>query len=171
VRAARGPWPPPAYGIRYELPAPLGYAYRWCTDYDPGDGRRSGEKYERRILRRDRRGTLFEDTWWERDGWRWRRTEVELHPPDGWVAHSTGNVRDARITYRLRELPNGHTELDLRMLRRPSVWRPQQPAKATFERGLRRMWGSLARSLASEYARSRGGTPPPKSRSPPRRRK
>ena len=153
MRGANGPWPAPVYEIRIELPAPLDSAYRWCTDYRSDDGRRAGEGYERRVLRRTRRTVLFEDTWWERDGWRWRRTEVELHPPDRWVAHSTGNVRDARITYRLHELPSGHTQLELRMLRRPSVWHPEQPRKAAFESYLRSMWGSLARALASERAK------------------
>ncbi|HEV2449847.1 MAG TPA: hypothetical protein VGU43_05515 [Thermoplasmata archaeon] len=165
----RGPWPAPEYRIHYELPAPIGFAYRWCTDYRTDDGRRAGEPYQRKVIRRDRRSVLFEDLWWEPDGWRWRRTEVSLRPPNGWVAHSTGNIRDAEITYRLRPLPNGHSELDLRMRRRPSVWHPTQPRKAPFERDLRRLWRSLARALGREYAKTSRARAPT-SRGAPRRR-
>lgn len=170
MHVVRGPWPSPEYRIQYELPAPVGFAYRWCTDYRTDDGRRAGEPYQRKIVRRDRRGVLFEDLWWESDGWRWRRTEVRLHPPNRWVAYSTGNIRDAEITYRLRPLPNGHSELDLRMKRRPSVWHPAQPRKAPFERDLRRLWRSLSRSLGVEYAQAARRRSSPAGRAKPRPR-
>lgn len=147
-------WPPPRYRIRVEFAAPLPFVFRWCTDYGPEDGALAGETYERRVLRRGHREILFEDLWWEKDGWRWRRTRVTLLPPDRWHADSTGNVRDARIGYRLTELPGRRTRLDLEMRRRPTSLHPKQPSRSVLEAELRELWAHYARALNRDFRRS-----------------
>lgn len=147
-------WPPPVYEITAEFRAPIGYVFRWCTDYRTDDARRDGERYERRILARSSRRVVFEDLWSERDGWRWRRYDVSLFPPRRWRADTVGNVRDATIDYRLYALPDGGTRLRLRMRRRPGPRLARQPPKAELEAELVRLWGRLGRSLESDYRRS-----------------
>ena len=151
-------WPPPVYRILVDFNAPLPYVFRWCTDYRSDDAVRARESYDRRILRRTRNEVLFEDLWWERDGWRWRRTQVRLHPPDRWHADSIGNIRDASIDYRLTELPEGRTRLELRMRRRPAVGRPGQPARGPFEKELRQLWSHFRRAMMRDYRRVRANT-------------
>ena len=147
-------WPPPVYRARMNFRAPLSFVYRWCTDYRPDDSRLIGEEFERRILTRTRRHVLFEDLWWEPDGWRWRRSDVALQPPGLWVAESLGNVRDAHIEYRLTALPDDRTRLDLTKRRRPSRRVPRQPPKAELEKELDEMWRDYARSLERDYRKS-----------------
>ncbi|MGD0250264.1 MAG: hypothetical protein ABSB97_05185 [Thermoplasmata archaeon] len=148
-------WPPPEYRIRTDFRAPLAYVFRWCTDYRPDDSHLIGEEYERRILERTPRRVVFEDLWWEPEGWRWRRSEVALRPPAYWHADSVGNVRDASIDYQLKELPDGGTRLELRMRRRPGPRSKRQPAKRELENDLRKMWRGFAKALETDYRRSR----------------
>ncbi|MCI4358796.1 MAG: hypothetical protein L3J99_07240 [Thermoplasmata archaeon] len=150
-------WPPPVYRMSVEFAAPIRFVFRWCTDYQPGDDRRSGDRFERRILSRSARRVLYEDLWWERDGWRWRRNDVTLQPPDRWSSDSIGNVREAQIEYRLTPLAGGRTRLNLRMLRRPTRRVKRQPPKRELEEELIEMWGKYRRSLEADYRRSRPG--------------
>lgn len=158
-RPARGPamplWPPPLYQIRATFRVPLPFAYRWCTDYRPQDSKLAGEHYERRIILRSARRVLFEDLWWESDGWRWRRYDVTLHPPNRWSADSVGNVRDAAIQYRLTALAPEKTALDLTLRRRPGARGGRQPSKAAMEAELRSLWSNFGRELEADYRRSK----------------
>lgn len=140
-------WPPPRYRITVEFEAPLPFVFRWCTDYRTDDAKRAGETYDRRILRRTRHEVLYEDLWWAKDGWRWRRTRVRLRPPDRWHADSVGNIRDARIDYRLTQLPQERTRLTLEMRRRPAPGRGRQPSRRALESELRSLWGRYRRAL------------------------
>ena len=147
-------WPPPTYRFRTEFPVPLDYAYRWCTDYQPDDGARSKETYERRVIRRTARTVVYEDLWWEKDGWRWRRYRVALHPPDRWTAEGWGNVRDVNAAYVLSELPGNRTRLDLTLRRRPHALRPSQPTPAAMQKDLGTMWGNFGVSMVRDYRSS-----------------
>ena len=133
---------------------PLPFAYRWCTDYRPEDGRLSGEGFERRVLRRSRRRVVLEDLWWEADGWRWRRNEVTLSPPDRWSTDSPGNVRVAHLDYRLTPVTERSCFLDLVMRRRPGARDPRQPSKQELERELETLWGHYRRAMEREYRHS-----------------
>lgn len=150
-------WPAPEYRSRTEFRAPVPFVFRWCTDYRPGDDRLAGETYERRVISRTARRVVYEDLWWGHDGWRWRRNEVSLHPPNRWHARSIGNIRDADLDYRLTALPGERTRLDLRMRRRPGVRQPRQPAKRELEAELRRLWENYRRALESDYRKARPG--------------
>jgi hypothetical protein len=147
-------FPPPIYEMSVEFRAPLSYVYRWCTNYTPKDARLAGDDYERRIISRSPRRVLFEDLWWEPDGWRWRRSDVSLKPPALWVAVSMGNVREARIEYRLSAVSKLRTRLDIRMRRRPGLRAPRQPPKRELEAEINQMWRKFARSLETDYRRT-----------------
>jgi hypothetical protein len=144
-------WPPPVYRIQTEFDVPFEFAYRWCTDFQPDDSRRSKESYERRILERTARRVLYEDLWEEGKGWGWRRNVVTLMPPDHWHADSYGTFRTGSIDYRLGALPGDRCSFELVMRRRPSEAFPKQPAKGPFEADLRKMWRNFGRAMAQEY--------------------
>jgi hypothetical protein len=148
-------WPPPRYQIQAVFHAPLDFVYHWCTDYGSEDARLAGEEYERRVLHRSSRRVVFEDLWWEPDGWRWRRSDVALRPPDRWEALSLGNVRVARIEYHLSPLSGNRTRLELRMRRKPGVRQGKQAPKKAMERELRRMWRHFGKALEEDYRHSR----------------
>ena len=150
-------WPPPQYHITVDFDVPLSFAYRWCTDFQPDDSALAGEHFDRRILRRSRNEVLFEDLWWERDGWFWRRNRVALHPPDSWHVDSVGNFRDSTLDYHLTELPGGQTRFDLRLRRRPVPGRGRQLVRATLEAELRWRWRRYAREMVRDYHRSAKG--------------
>jgi hypothetical protein len=137
--------------MRASFRAPLGFVFRWCTDYRSDDAVRAGELYERRVIERGPRRVVLEDLWWEPDGWRWRRSEVTLRPPNRWSVDSVGNLRDAHIEYVLTERSRERTELDIRMLRRPGSRQKRQPPKRKFEAEVTRMWRHLSASLESDY--------------------
>jgi hypothetical protein len=152
-------WPPPVYDMEAEFDAPLPFVYRWCTDYSAQDGALSGDGYERRVIQRSKRRVVFEDLWWESDGWRWRRYDVTLLPPRGWRAESIGNVRDLESVYRLTELPDERTHLFLRVRRRPGPRSNGQPTKKAFENEVESMWKILGKNLEKDYRASRRRRP------------
>lgn len=129
--------------------------FRWCTDYRAKDGAITGEGYARRVLSRSPTQVVYEDLWWEKDGWRWRRYRVRLTPPDRWHAESTANYRDMTIDYRLVDLPDRRTRLDLRIRRRPTALYPHQPTKSEMTADLTRAWDRYARQLERDYRASR----------------
>lgn len=163
------PWPSPVYRFAVEFDVPLSFAFRWCTDYRPDDARLHGERYDRRILRRSSASVLYEDLWWEPDGWRWRRNVVALHPPNFWHCDSFGSVRDASLDYRLTALPGDRCRLTLIMRRRPSSSRPQQPSARAMEEDLRGMWNGYARAMLQDFRARRSPARAPRRRAAPRR--
>ena len=142
------------YEIRATFAAPVPYVFRWCTDYSGEDGRLAGERYARRLLARSRRQVLFEDLEETPRGWVWKRTRVELDPPDHWHADSDGNYRYFCLDYRLRSLPDGNTELTLRGDRRATSLGGRNPPRASLQRELEELWQRLGRSLEREYRAS-----------------
>jgi hypothetical protein len=155
--------------IRIEFRAPLSFVYRQCTEYRPWDPGETDGRFERRILARSPNHITYEDLWWKPDGWRWRRAEVELHPPDRWCVVSIGNYRWARTTFRLVELPNRRTRLELQMVHQPGVRGSEQPSRQTLGRTLKRTWGKISESVETDYRRSRDRLDPPVSPSRSRR--
>ncbi|MGI0133101.1 MAG: hypothetical protein ACREDK_08480 [Thermoplasmata archaeon] len=152
-------WPSPAYAVAIDFRVPIAFAYAWCTDYRPYDGRLLGTPYERWVLRRDARSVVFEDLGKAVDHWWWRRTTVALQPPDRWTADSIGNVREARLEYRLTPLSEERTRFALTMHRRPTGVHPRQPPKKELESELRQMWSRYGKAMERDYRRSR----PPRS--------
>ena len=137
--------------IRTTIHAPLPFVFRWCTDYSAEDGRLAQERYTRRLLERGPRQVLFEDLEETPRGWVWKRTHVDLHPPDHWHAESEGNYRYYRLDYRLQARPDGSTELLLRGERRATALGGRNPSRARLQRELRALWARLGRALEREY--------------------
>jgi len=142
------------YEVEATLRAPLGFVYRWCTDFTPEDSHFSGERYVRRILRRSPRAVVFEDLYESRRGWTWIRRVVRLSPPDHWRADSVGSDRAISVEYRLSRIASDRTQLTIRARRRPYGIGTRNPSKSTWEGSVGANWERFGRALEREYKRS-----------------
>jgi hypothetical protein len=147
--------PKTVYETRQVFHAPLAFAFRWCTDYQADDSKRSGESFRRKVLERTAKKVEFEDLDERPNGWVWRHTIVTLHPPGRWTAHSVGNFRTFEIEYRLKASPDGTTAFHLRGVRRSTAFGGKNPPKAKLERELDVMWGNYGKALDRDYRASR----------------
>jgi hypothetical protein len=147
-------WPGPVYKVQADFRAPLDFAYRWCTDYDPGDAALEKEEYRRRVLQRSPRQVVYEDLEDTKDGWMWARHTVRLLPPNHWISNSVGSHREYLLDYRLSKLPNGKTRLTLTGHRRPAGVGGKNPSKAQWERNVRKLWSNFGRALERDYQKS-----------------
>jgi|SRR5580693_3826100 hypothetical protein len=148
-------WPGPRYEVRATFQAPLGFVYRWCTNYTPKDSRISGEGYDRRILQRSSRTVVLEDLYDTREGWIWLRRVIRLSPPARWHAESIGNDRMISVDYRLSKLPGNRTRLTIRARRRPYGIGTKNPSKSTWEHSVGANWVEFGRALEREHKRNR----------------
>lgn len=135
--------------------APLPFVYRWCTTYTSRDGRYSGERYERRVLRRSLQRVEFEDLYDTAAGWIWIHREVSLHPPTRWHAESIGSDRALSVDYRLTKLPDDGTALTIRATRRPYGIGRKNPPNSKWESDVAKHWKGFARALERDYQRLR----------------
>ena len=148
--------PGPEFRIKVAFRVPMDYAFAWCTDYTPDDGRLEGEKYERRIIERSARCVVFEDLEDTKEGWLWNRDVVTLRPPNRWHMDGIASRADVTADYVLTNLPNGRTQLDLRWRRRPRISGLKQPTKAQREASTLVAWKRFGAAMERDYRRGRG---------------
>jgi hypothetical protein len=146
-------WPGPSYEVRATFRAPLGFVYRWCTDYTPKDARYERDEYDRRILHRSPREVIYEDLYSTKQGWVWSRHVVRLFPPNRWHSDSVGSHRAASLDYRLSRLPGNRTQLTLKAHRRPYGIGAKNPPKSQWERYVAKSWKNFGQALEQEYKR------------------
>ena len=148
------------YRITAKFCVPRSFAFRWCTDYQPDDGRYGGEDrsigLQRRILRRDRHRVVFENLYNIGKGWGWERHVVTLHPPDRWHSEGVGNYQQSILDYELVELPDGRTGFVMRWRSRP-IGRSigPRPSKSSIERYVARLWHDRAHAMERDFRTGR----------------
>jgi hypothetical protein len=129
---------------------PLDFAFRWCTDFTPEDAALEGESYQRRVIERTPRRVIFEDLEETPSGWVWARDVITLRPPNRWHMESVGSHRNVTADYRLTELPDGRTQLEL-------VWWRQHHAPGKRVPVARRQaetggaWKKFAAAMEMDY--------------------
>jgi hypothetical protein len=148
-------WVGPEFHIRVRFRAPIDYVFAWCTDYTPQDAGLEGETYTRKIIERTPRQVIFEDLEETKTGWDWGRDVVTLRPPNRWDMVGVGNHRDVKANYRLKTLPDGQTELDLRWRRRPIGPDASKLTKAQREASSLRAWKMFGAALERDYRAGR----------------
>jgi hypothetical protein len=158
-------WVGPEYHIRVTFRAPIDYVFAWCTDYTPKDAQLEGESYTRKVIERTKDQVIFEDLEETRTGWDWGRDVVTLRPPNRWHMEGVGKHRDVEADYRLKTLPEGRTELDLRWRRRPIGPEAAKLTKAQREASSLRAWKKFGAALERDYLAGRR----PADANPPRR--
>ncbi len=145
--------PSRTYSVRATFRAPLGFAFRWCTDYSERDPGLHRGDYERRVVERRARRVVFEDLYPLPRGWSWSRGTSWLEPPDRWHAEEVGNLRTWSIDYRLIALAPDITELRIRGRRTPTAIGPSNPPRSALEREITDMWRQFGRALEKDYRR------------------
>jgi hypothetical protein len=148
-------WPKTEYHIATVLRVPLGFAFRWCTDFRPDDARREGEAYERKILERVARRVVYEDLEPTPTGWRWARHVVTLRPPNRWHSDSVGNYRDASLDYKLTSLGPKRTRFELTWKRRVSALGGRPPSRRSIEKSTLAAWRQFAKAIEADYRKTR----------------
>ena len=153
--SARRKLPGPEYVTRVVFDAPLEFAFRWCTDYGPGDPGLEGGGYYRQVIERSRNRVIYEDLQPNRRGWEWARYEVTLLPPAGWDMDSIGTQRHAVGDYRLTRRPDGRTAFELRYRREPSLRPFRRVPKSERDPEDHATWRGFGRALERDYRASR----------------
>lgn len=143
------------YEVRCKFEAPLPFVYRWCTDYEPTDGRTSGEGYARRILRRSSRRVVLEDLYDTKKGWIWIHRDVRLSPPDRWHADSVGSDRALSVDYRLSDLSEHSTLMTIHARRWTYGIGTSNPPKRSWEGSVQASWTKYGRALERDYREGR----------------
>ena len=151
ARRTRNGWVGPEYRTRVTFRVPLDFAFRWCTDYSPDDGKLEGESYQRKVISRTRRRVVFEDLEGSKDGWVWSRDVVRLRPPNRWHMDGVGNQRDVTADYLLTTLSDGRTQLEIRWRRRPKTPGASTLTKAQREASMLRSWKLFAAAMERDY--------------------
>jgi len=154
-RSTAQAWGGPEFRVSVSFRVPLDFAFAWCTDYTPDDGKLEGESYRRKIIERTPRRVVFEDLEETKTGWVWSRDVVVLHPPDRWHMDGVGNRRDVMADYVLSRLPGERTRLDLRWRRRPKDPSAAKLTKAQREADGLRAWKRFAVAMERDYGRGR----------------
>lgn len=154
--SGRSRYPPPEYRVEATFRAPLEYVFRWCTDFGPSDAKLEGEKYTRKVISRDEREVIFEDLQAApTGGWRWSRQVVHLDPPRAWHMDGFGSHRKIHADYRLSELGDGRTRLELRARRAPSILPFHRIPRSEWEPEVTTMWQRFSRALERDFRQSR----------------
>jgi len=156
--ATSGRGPSQTFHVATVLPAPLEFAYGWCTDFRPDDARREKDSYERRILSRTARRVVFENlTDDAHGGWWWARFVVDLRPPNRWHAESVGSHRTLSLDYELTARGPDRTRFDLRWRRWPTAIGPRRLSRKAEERATTLAWRNFAAALGADFRASRRG--------------
>lgn len=109
----------PRYGplkVRRQVPYPMDPAYRWLTDFDEFDHQRStGYLRERRVLDAPKGQAKVEDRVHLLGKERVLTQEVDLQPPDRWVARFVaGDLEGTEAVHELVAAPDGGCVLNVR---------------------------------------------------------
>lgn len=109
----------PSYGpveIRRHVPFPMDPAYRWLTDFDEFDHQRStGYLRDRRVLDAPKGRARLEDRIRLLGEERRQTLEVDLRPPDRWIATvGEGAFQGSEIDHELAAGPEGGSILRVR---------------------------------------------------------
>ncbi len=132
--------------------APLGFVYRWCTDYREDDNRITGSKSRRRILERTKERVIY--AYGEKGAKSVGAANiVTLHPPNRWHVDSISEDRDSTGDYRLTKLKSTSTRLDIlfRTKRKSSA----APSKSKFLEHLGEIWSKYISALERDYKRQK----------------
>lgn len=150
------PWK--RYRVSVEFDVPLAFAYRWCTDYTPEDGKYGGEDktlhLQRRIIEKRGRRVVFENLYDEGKGWGWERHVVTLFPPRRWHCEGKGNHHESVLDYTLTALPRDRTRFNMRWRSRPvGPTAGRRPSAAVVEGYVAQLWRRRAKFLERDYRR------------------
>ena len=147
---------PRRFHVSVVFPVPPSFAYAWCTDYTPEDGKYAGEDRSigltRRIVQRTRRRVIFENLYNVGNGWGWERHTVRLSPPDRWHSDGIGSFHESHLDYRLSEPPGDQTKFDMSWTSSPMPWHEGgRTPREVVENYVVKLWQRRAKPMSREY--------------------
>ncbi len=143
------------YQIEQVFQVPLDFAFRWCTDYTPEDGKLAGDGHLRRILQKKGRFIVYEDLYDYPEGWFWSRQTVMLHPPNRWTATADGNYRTWDLVYTLSRVDDSTTRFRFWGRRRAVGLGKRNPSQRAMTQELHEMWANYGRAMEGAYRSQR----------------
>jgi hypothetical protein len=138
------------YRVSKTFNAPLGFVYKWCTDYREDDLKMVGSKARRMILEHTRRGVVWRLVDKSSKGIQGLRS-VWLFPPNRWHLDTCGDKHLAG-DYRLTRLGKTRTRLDMRFTETSEDRRKLEPKKS-WEADAVSEWDVYGRFLERDYQR------------------
>jgi hypothetical protein len=139
------------YRISKTFNAPLGFVYKWCTDYQPDDPKMIGSKNRRNILERSKRNVIWRvQSKSKVKGYEGVRA-VWLKPPNAWHLDTCGDGREVG-DYKLTRLSKTRTRLDMKF-QVTYNYAGQIESKKSWIADLKSHWDSYGRYLEKDYRR------------------
>jgi hypothetical protein len=151
------PWR--SYRVSTTFEVSLRFAYQWCTDYTPEDGRYGSEDLtihlDRRIIRRDARHVIFENLYDVGNGWGWERHIVTLDPPNRWHCVGEGNYNKSILDYELTGLTEQRTKFNMHWRSKPiGLSEGPGPPKKVVEAYVAQLWRRRAKAMANDFRKT-----------------
>ena len=141
------------FGLTIRFNAPLGYTYRWCTDYRVDDYKISGESSRRHIMEASSRKYAWV-AYTEGGGKRSEKIRiVTLSPPDSWHLDGYGEEYNIDGDYVLKRLGPKKTELKMKFRMNYKTVPPE--TREEFLSDLEEEWEKYRKALEKDYAAGR----------------
>jgi hypothetical protein len=139
------------YRISKTFGAPLGFVYRWCTDFQKDDPRMIGSRNRRNILERSKKRVVW--TVISKNGGKGYEgvRAVWLKPPNAWHLDTCGDKREVG-DYKLIRLGRAKTRLDMKFAVTYDD-ASKVESKRSWEADGRSDWDSYGRHLERDYHR------------------
>jgi hypothetical protein len=136
------------------IEAPLGYVFKWCTDFRNDDPGITGSKSQRRILGKTKKTAVYAQIYQGSDGSQKIAVNmVTLRPPSSWHLDYFGEEDDETGEYRLKDLGEGKTRLEMVFKEKWKIEKP--PTLEEQTRQTSEVWDKYVRALEKEYRASR----------------
>ena len=139
-----------AYRVSKTFNAPLGFVYKWCTDFQENDPKMVGSKGRRKIIERSNSRVVWRVISKGEKGYEGVRV-VWLKPPNAWHLDTCGD-RSQQGDYKLTRLGKTRTRLDMKFSLAYANAKKVEPRKS-WEAGLSSNWDSYGRYLERDYQR------------------
>ncbi len=139
------------YHVTKTFNAPLGFVYRWCTDYRSDDPSMLGSKKRRDIIERSKKHVVWRNvTKGKTKGYDGVRV-VWLKPPNAWHLDTCGDGREVG-DYKLTRLGKAKTRLDMKFSETYYSARDVESRKSWMADATSH-WNAYGRYLEMDYRR------------------
>lgn len=131
--------------------APLGFVFRWCTDFREDDPKITGSKTKRTILQKTAKRVIYVSTFRRGKHAKLGVNIVTLKPPNAWHLDFVGEEEDEIGHYKLAKLGSRRTRLDMKFTEKYKI--KNAPTKEQDTRHVNEIWNKYVPALESDYAR------------------
>lgn len=133
--------------------APLGFVYRWCTDFREDDSKISGSKARRIVLQKTKRRSVYISAFREAGRSRYGVNVVTLRPPNTWHLDYVEEEADVIGDYRLTSLGPRRTRLDMTFKEKYKI--RGAPTRKEEMKDTNEVWDRYVAALERDYAQKK----------------